>query len=354
MNGYNFPAVTISQKSIRRDSMRKSRLWVSAVMAVVLAMGLVLSAAPGEVRAAGTVVYVDNLDPSWDAPGGGSVFSAYVGPAAYAFVSPGSTALFNGREAGIIKAGLTVDPISGLYEDEGLFGFIPDMTIEALAAGPLNYDVINETGANPVWMTIEIDTGTLDDRTDNTTYQFVPTTNPAEWHTVDGTTGQWQKWNNNNGDTTGNPLISLSAVAAAHPGLNVVRAYLRLGIGDSYHGTGSGTIGWVDKVVIGSVTYDFVLARYWYVSPTGSDTNEGTLVSPFLTVEKAIASASDGTIHVATRTYGISGGFTITNPGMIISLADGVVIQNTSPCFIVTADNTTITAETPGEIGRAS
>lgn len=75
-------------------------------------------------------------------------------------------------------------------------------------------------------------------------------------------------------------------------------------MGNSYHGTGSGTIGWVDKVVIGSVTYDFVLARYWYVSPTGSDTNEGTLVSPFLTIQKAIGSASAGdAIYVAAGTY---------------------------------------------------
>lgn len=165
--------------------MRKSRVFVNAVMAVVLALGLVLAAAPGEVRAAGTVVYVDNLDPSWDAPGGGGVYSGYGVPPDYILVSPGSTTIYAGREAGIIKAGLATNS-SGDYMDEGLFAFIPNMTIETLAAGPLNYDVINETGTNPVWMTIEIDTGTPDVRTDNTTYQFVPTTNPTEWHTVDG------------------------------------------------------------------------------------------------------------------------------------------------------------------------
>ena len=40
---------------------------------------------------------------------------------------------------------------------------------------------------------------------------------------ADAAAGLWQKWNNNNGDVTGNPLISLSDVAAAHTGLDVVR-----------------------------------------------------------------------------------------------------------------------------------
>ena len=74
----------------------------------------------------------------------------------------------------------------------------------------------------------------------------------------------------------------------------MVRAYLRLGMGNSYNANGTGTIGWVDKVTLGAVTYDFVLARYWYVTPTGSDTNEGTLVSPFLTIQHAIDMAAPG------------------------------------------------------------
>ena len=46
--------------------------------------------------------------------------------------------------------------------------------------------------------------------------------------------------------------MSLSDVAAAHTGLNVVRAYLRLGMGDSYHGSaGLGTVAWVDKATLG-------------------------------------------------------------------------------------------------------
>ena len=278
---------------------------LNVLLAIAMVLGLLFAAAPGQVMAAG-IVYVDNLQPDWTAPGGGGVFSAYIAPPAYGYVSPGSTSVFNGREAGVIKAGITPKS-DGHYDDEGLFGFKPNMTINTFAAGPVSYDVINETGSNPVWMTIEIDTGVAGDRNDNTTYQFVPTTNPVEWHTVDATTGLWQMWNDNNGSVGTNPLITLAEVASAHSGLDVVRAYLRLGMGDSYHGTGSGTIGWVDNVILGDVTYDFVVPQYWYVSPTGSDSNEGTLVSPFLTIQKAINSASSGdTINVAAGTYVVS------------------------------------------------
>jgi hypothetical protein len=213
--------------------------------------------------------------------------------------------LFEEREAGIIKAGLTPDPDDGHYWDDGLFGFVPAITVDAFAAGTLTYDVQNETGTNPVWMSIEIDTGVVGDRTDNTKYQCVPTAYGAGWNTVDAAAGQWQKWNDNEGNTTGNPLISLSDVAAAHTGCTVIRTYLRLGMGDSYNvSPGVGTVAWVDKATVGGVTYDFVVPEYWHVAKTGLDTNEGTLASPFLTIQKAIDSASaDDTIHVAAGTY---------------------------------------------------
>ena len=137
------------------------------------------------------------------------------------------------------------------------FAFIPNVTIDAFAAGTVTYDVENQAGINPVWMTIEIDTGVVGVRTDNTTYQFVPTTNPSGWHTVDAGSGQWQKWNNGAGDISGNPLISLNDIATAHAGLDVVRTYLRLGMGDSYYNGGTGTIAWVDKTTFGGKTYDF-------------------------------------------------------------------------------------------------
>ena len=226
---------------------------------MVLVAGLVNGVTLAQiVAAASSTVYVSNLQPSWTAVNGGGVYSAYIGPPAYDYVSPGSTAIYLGRQSGIIKAGLNVDA-DGHYWDEGLFGFQPDVTVNEFAANTLSYDVVNQEGTNPVWMTIEIDTGVLGDRSDNVVYQFVPTTNPAGWHTVDAGAGQWQKWNNNDGDVTGNPLISLSDVVAAHPGLNVVRTYLRLGMGDSYHGTGLGTVAWIDTITIGGVMYDFVI-----------------------------------------------------------------------------------------------
>lgn len=203
-----------------------------------------------------TIFIVTKLQPDYATPGGSGVFSAYVGPPAYGYVSPGATATYNGREAGIIKAGINIDT-DGHYWDEGLFAFKPTVTINAFAGNPVNYDVQNAAGVNPVWMTIEIDTGIVNDRSDNVTYQFVPTSNPSGWHTVDAAAGSWQKWNNGAGDTTGNPLISLSAIATAHTGLNVARAYLRLGMGDSYNNSGTGTIAWVDKVTFGGQTYDF-------------------------------------------------------------------------------------------------
>jgi hypothetical protein len=207
-------------------------------------------------------------------------------------------------------------------------------TIDALAAGTLSYDVVNQEGTNPVWMTIEIDTGVVGNRSDDTTYQHVPTTNPAGWHTVDAAAGLWQKWNNYEGDTTGNPKISLSAVAANHTGLNVTRVYLRLGMGDSYHGTGNGTVAWVDKVTIGTVTYDFVLPRYWYVAKTGLDSNEGTLASPFLTIQKAVDSASAGdTIHVAAGTYVQTGQIIIAKNLTIIGADRDTTIIKRGPSF---------------------
>ena len=214
-------------------------------------------------NAASLVVYVDNLQPDYDAIGAGGVYSAYYGPPAHNPVSPGATALYDGRQAGIIKAGQGLEPAPSDW-DEGLFAFRPTATINAFEAVALTYDVQNEFGVNPVWMTIEIDIGVPGDRSDNVVFQHVPTANPAGWHTVDAGDGLWQKWNNNEGDTTGNPLISLSDIASdpLYTGLNVVRTYLRLGMGTSYYlptTDENGTVGWVDKITLGGVTYDFVL-----------------------------------------------------------------------------------------------
>jgi hypothetical protein len=290
------------EKNAMKTHFRKLNILVSAMLFLAMLLGLALPSI--NAAAVGTTILVDNLQPSWTALGGGGVFSAYVGPPAYGYVSPGATALYDGREAGIIKAGINIDPTYEDYEDEGLFGFIPNISIDSLAAGTLSYDFDTQAGVNPIWMTIEIDTGLVGDRDDNVTYQHVPSSNPAGWHTVDAAAGLWQKWNNSDGDVSGNPKISLAAVAAAYPGLNVVRAYLRLGMGNSYNNGGTGTIAWVDKVILNSVTYDFILSQKWYVSKTGLDTNTGTQASPFLTIQKAIDSAAPtDTIYVAAGTY---------------------------------------------------
>lgn len=296
----------------------KTKIGVCIALFLALLLG---SLVPALSVKAGTVVYVDKLQPDWGiaGDGGGGVFSAYIGPPAYGYVSPGSTALFDSREAGIIKAGLAVDPVSGNYEDEGLFGFKPDVTIDTFASGSITYDVETQAGVNPVWMTIEIDTGVAGNRNDNVTFQFVPTSNPAGWHTVDAAAGMWQKWNNSDGDVTGNPLISIGDVATTYTGLNVVRAYLRLGMGNSYGNGGTGTIAWVDQATLAGVTYDFVVAEKWYVDDIGSDSNEGTEAYPFLTIQHAISVAAPGdTIHVMAGTYTEAGQIVISKNLSII------------------------------------
>jgi len=283
-----------------------------------------------------SAISITNLQPSWDASGGGGVFSAYVGPPAYGYVAPGINTNYDGREAGIIKAGLTADPVDGLYWDEGLFGFKPTLTINELAAGTLSYIFINEEGTNPVWMTIEIDTGTEGDRDDNTAYQFVPTSNPISWHTTNAAAGMWQKWNDDMGDVTGNPLISLSQVATENDGLDVVRVYLRLGMGDSYHGTGSGTIAWVDKVTIGSIVYDFIVPTEVYVDDDDSTCGgNAPCFDNFLDAINVVAEG--GTINVGAGTYNenivINKQLILTGAGStqsIISVSDGIAIDITA------------------------
>lgn len=274
------------------------------VLVLALAIAMVPTMVPGptdRVAAATSTILVDNLQPSWTAPGGGGVFSAYIGPPDYGYVSPGTTAVHDGREAAPIMAGINVDPDDGHYWDQCLYAFKPNMTIDELAASVLSWDVEAQYGACPVWMYMQIDRGGPNE----TMFQFVPTSNPAGWHTVDAAAGLWQKWNDMNGDTTGNPLITLSQVAGNYTGLDASRCYLNVGMGDAYHDNPNGTVDWVDKVTIGEVTYDFVVPEYWYVATTGSDSNEGTEASPFLTIQHAIdmCAGAGETIHVAAGTY---------------------------------------------------
>ena len=197
-------------------------------------------------------ISVSNLQPDWTT----GVWAAYYAPDSQTSggVSPGSTAVFDGREAGIIKAGITPEPSessnAGQYMDEGLLAFqVNGVDLSTFASQTLTYDVQNQTGTNPVWVRIRLVGGTQ--------YQFIPTTNPAGWHTVDAAIGQW-KLMDSNGNGVGS-LMTLSQVAAANSGAHVDRVYLTLGMGDSYNvGSGVGTVAWVDTVTIGGTTYNFV------------------------------------------------------------------------------------------------
>jgi len=232
--------------------MKTKSIIFNLVLALALAMALGLTMPMQRASAADTTVLVNNLQPTWTAPGGGGVWSAYYAPDSdsSAGVSPGSTAVFDGREAGIIKAGITVST-DGHYWDEGLLAFkVPNVDVSTFAGQALRYDVENQTGPNPVWVRIRLDSGAQ--------YQFVPTTNPASWHTVDAAAGAWYLMDK--GNATGGPK-TLAEVAADNPGKTVDRVYLTLGMGDSYNvSPGVGTVGWVDKVIIGTVTYDFVVS----------------------------------------------------------------------------------------------
>jgi len=66
-------------------------------------------------------------------------------------------------------------------------------------------------------------------------------------------------------------------------------------------------------------------------------------------IQTAINNAPPGsTIVIPADTYTQVGAFEISTPNLTIKLSDGTVIQNSSPCFEVTADNVTITSETLG------
>ncbi len=66
-------------------------------------------------------------------------------------------------------------------------------------------------------------------------------------------------------------------------------------------------------------------------------------------IQRAIDNAPANTIIVIPAgIYNFSGGYHVDNPHLTILLEDGVVIQNSSPCFDVNASYTTITTESAG------
>ena len=90
-------------------------------------------------------------------------------------------------------------------------------------------------------------------------YQYVPTSDPLNWHTEDAASGtHWQKWTDTFSGITTGPMVSLTDIANANPGATVSRVYLTEGMGNAYHDNPKGTVAWVHEVRIGETTYDFV------------------------------------------------------------------------------------------------
>ncbi|MHC1739938.1 MAG: hypothetical protein AB9897_02375 [Anaerolineaceae bacterium] len=66
-------------------------------------------------------------------------------------------------------------------------------------------------------------------------------------------------------------------------------------------------------------------------------------------IQDAIDNAPSGTtIIIPAGTYNFSGGYHMDTPHLTIFLKNGVTIQNSSPCFVVNADYTTVTTESIG------
>ena len=79
-----------------------------SVLILLVVLILTLLAISASASAGPTTVAVPTLEPTWST----GVFSAYMGPPDYGYVSPGITATYLGRQAGIIKAGLDADPMT--------------------------------------------------------------------------------------------------------------------------------------------------------------------------------------------------------------------------------------------------
>lgn len=80
----------------------------------------------------------------------------------------------------------------------------------------------------------------------------------------------------------------------------------------------------------------------------GSDINPGNLTTPLETIQKAIESVTlGGTVHVAAGTYTNAGAVLLNKAGVNLHLAAGTIIQNSSACFTVSANNAHIYADSP-------
>ena len=71
-------------------------------------------------------------------------------------------------------------------------------------------------------------------------------------------------------------------------------------------------------------------------------------VTPAQDIAALLAEAPAGSVFLLSAgTYNVSGGINISTPNLTFRLKSGAVIQNTSPCFTISANNTRILAE-PG------
>ena len=276
---------------------------INKCLSLFLVVSMLFAALPaGQVKAEAETIPVYVLEPSWTAPGGGGVWASY-NPDDGPYESPGETAIYDGKGAGIIKAGITPNT-DGDYYDQGLLGFkLNNVPLADFAAGGLTYDVQNQSGTNPVWVRIRI-AGT------STTYQHVPESYGVGggYHTINAGTGLWQLMDANQNGT--GPKKTLNEFAGELSGSAIDRVYLTLGMGNSYNvEPGVGTVGWVDKVTIGETTYDFDVFNYCSIecyvdAATGNDANPGTEALPFKTIQKGIDMvAANGNVRVAAGTY---------------------------------------------------
>lgn len=99
--------------------------------------------------------------------------------------------------------------------------------------------------------------------------------------------------------------------------------------------------------VVGPVTYDpWCMDSSCVSTATGNEAGEVLLpatVTPSQ-IQAALNSALPGTtLIIPEGSYQKTGAFNITTNNLTIKLADGAVIQNNSPCFVVDADNVTVT-----------
>ncbi len=100
-----------------------------------------------------------------------------------------------------------------------------------------------------------------------------------------------------------------------------------------------------DLAVVQSRALGYVDFSNWCTDPTCS----GTVWYAGGSIQAAIDAAHPGdTIYIEPGNYNEPGGAVVNKENLKIILTDGVVIQNNSPCFIVEADYTTISTESPG------